>query len=115
MNRRWRQEGDVTDMPRALYKLGYNYLGSSRFVEDATFMKLRFITVSYSLPKKIFIKTAIKDCNMFFTIYNLYTWTQYTGKNPEVSVASKDIRYIGKDESKTPPPKEISVGLNVKF
>ena len=115
VNRRWRQEGDVTDIPRALYNLGYNYLGSSRFVEDASFLKLRFVSVSYNLPDKWLAKTFIKDMNVFFTMYNLYTWTDYTGQNPEVSVATKDIRYIGKDDSKTPPSRDISVGLNVKF
>lgn len=35
--RRWRSEGDDTDIPRALYDKGYNYLGSDRFVEDASF------------------------------------------------------------------------------
>jgi hypothetical protein len=48
-------------------------------------------------------------------MYNLMTWTNYTGQNPEVSVATKDIRYIGKDDSKTPPSRDISFGVNVKF
>ena len=115
VNRRWREQGDVTDIPRALYDMGYNWLGSSRFVEDASFLKLRFISFSYTLPKKLLSDTFIKDCDVFFTMYNLFTWTNYTGQNPEVSVVSTDVRYIGKDKSKTPPPKEISVGLNVKF
>ena len=115
VNRRWRQEGNVSDIPRALYNLGYNYLGSSRFVEDASFLKLRFISVSYNLPDKLLRKTFVKDINMFFTMYNLYTWTDYTGQNPEVNVVSQDIRYIGKDESRTPPSRDISVGINVKF
>ncbi|MBN1183809.1 MAG: SusC/RagA family TonB-linked outer membrane protein [Bacteroidales bacterium] len=115
VNRRWREQGDVTDIPRALYNYGFNWLGSSRFVEDASFLKLRFITVSYSLPKKVLEKTFVKEWDVFFTMYNLYTWTNYTGQNPEVSVVSTDVKYIGKDNSKTPPPKEISLGLNVKF
>ena len=115
VNRRWREEGDVTDIPRALYNLGYNWLGSSRYVEDASFVKLRFLSASYKLPKNLLKKTFIKDLNVFFTMYNLYTWTEYTGQNPEVSVATKDVNYIGKDNSKTPPPKDISVGLNIKF
>ena len=115
VNRRWREQGDVTDMPRALYNLGYNYLGSSRFVEDASFLKLRFVSVAYRLPEKWLSKIFIDDLNVFFTMYNLMTWTNYTGQNPEVSVATKDIRYIGKDDSKTPPSRDISFGVNVKF
>jgi hypothetical protein len=115
VNRRWRKEGDETDIPRALYGLGNNWLGSSRFVEDASFLKLRFISVSYKLPDKWLTKIHVKDINFFFTMYNLYTWTNYTGQNPEVSVATTNPRFIGKDNSKTPPPKEISLGLNIKF
>jgi hypothetical protein len=115
VNRRWRQEGDITDIPRALYKRGYNYLGSSRFVEDASFLKWRFVSIAYNLPDKWLNKTFIKELNVFCTIYNLYTWTDYSGQNPEVTVASKDVNYIGKDDSKTPPPRDISVGLNLKF
>jgi hypothetical protein len=115
VNRRWRKQGDITDMPRALYNLGYNYLGSSRFVEDGSFLKLRFVSVAYNLPDKWLSKIFVKDMNVFFTMYNLYTWTDYTGQNPEVSVATKNIRYIGKDDSKTPPSRDISFGVNVKF
>ncbi|MBN2698253.1 MAG: SusC/RagA family TonB-linked outer membrane protein [Bacteroidales bacterium] len=116
VNRRWREEGDVTDIPRALYNYGYNWLGSSRFVEDASFLKMRFISASYKFPKSLLRKVSfIRDFDVFITMYNLSTWTNYTGQNPEVSVATKDVNYIGKDNSKTPPPKEISVGLNIKF
>ena len=41
--KRWRQEGDETNIPRALYKTGYNWLGSSRYVEDASFLRFRAI------------------------------------------------------------------------
>ncbi|HDR67608.1 MAG TPA: SusC/RagA family TonB-linked outer membrane protein, partial [Bacteroidaceae bacterium] len=94
VNRRWREDGDVTDIPRALYNYGYNWLGSSRFVEDASFLKMRFISASYQVPKKLLRKTSvIKDFNVLLTMYNLYTWTEYTGQNPEVSVATKDVNY----------------------
>src|ERR1043166_7643499 len=45
---RWRKEGDVTDIPRALYRSGYNWLGSDRYVEDASFLRFRTITLRYT-------------------------------------------------------------------
>ena len=115
VNRRWRQAGDQTDIPRALYNSGYNWLGSSRFVEDASFLKFQFISFSYKLPKKYLKKFVIKDLDFFLSVYNVYTFTNYTGQNPEVDVASKDVNYIGIDDSKTPVPREISGGFNIKF
>lgn len=51
--RRWRNEGDLTDIPRALYNEGFNYLGSDRFVEDASYVRLKSVTLTYRIPKKI--------------------------------------------------------------
>ena len=50
--KRWRTEGDNTDIPRALYNYGLNYLGSDRFVEDCSFVRLKTISLSYSIPKR---------------------------------------------------------------
>lgn len=52
-NWRWRREGDVTDMPRALYNTGYNWLGSDRFVEDGSYLRLKSISLSYVFNKKL--------------------------------------------------------------
>ena len=49
---RWRKDGDVTDMPRALYGTGYNHQISSRFVEEGSFLRLNNLQLSYSVPKK---------------------------------------------------------------
>ena len=46
---RWRRQGDITDIPRALYNQGYNWLGSDRFVEDGSFVRFKSATISYSL------------------------------------------------------------------
>ena len=70
--RRWRNEGDVTDIPRALYKEGYNYLGSDRFVEDASFVRLKTLTLNYSFPKKVCNRLGINTLSCFATGYNIY-------------------------------------------
>lgn len=51
--KRWRHEGDQTDIPRALYSVGYNWLGSDRFVDDASFLRLKQLTLTYSFPKPL--------------------------------------------------------------
>jgi TonB-linked SusC/RagA family outer membrane protein len=113
--RRWRKEGDVTDIPRALYRSGYNFLGSDRYVEDASFLRFRTLTLRYTAPRKISDKLKIKNLSGYITVENLYTWTKYTGQDPEVSVSGTDPFRVAKDDSFTPPVKTFTIGLTASF
>ncbi len=113
--RRWRKEGDVTDIPRALYRTGYNWLGSDRYVEDASFLRFRTITVRYTAPKSIAKKLNIKNLSGYITVENLFTWTNYTGQDPEVSVRGSDPFRVAVDYSYTPPVKTFTIGITASF
>jgi TonB-linked SusC/RagA family outer membrane protein len=112
--KRWRNEGDDTDIPRALYDYGYNYLGSDRFVENASYLRLKTLSLSYNLPKKLVRKWGINNLNVFATGYNLFTWTNYSGQDPEVSLPSKASDLV-KDGSNTPVSIRFSCGVNINF
>lgn len=107
--------GDL--LPRALYKKGYNWLGSDRYVEDGSFMKFKSISLRYSFNKNWIKKIGMSDLSLNFTLYNIYTWTNYTGMNPEVSVRRKadDLYSIGYDTSKAPSNMDFMLGVNVTF
>ncbi|MBP8982945.1 MAG: SusC/RagA family TonB-linked outer membrane protein, partial [Bacteroidales bacterium] len=100
--RRWRSPGDDTDIPRALWQYGYNYLGSDRFVEDCSFLRLKTISLSYGLPKNFCRKIKVNTINAFVTAYDLLTWTNYTGQDPEVTLPSR-VTDIAMDRAQTPP------------
>ncbi|MDE6370072.1 MAG: SusC/RagA family TonB-linked outer membrane protein, partial [Duncaniella sp.] len=112
---RWRSEGDDTDIPRALYGMGYNYLGSDRFVEDASFVRLKTLSLSYNFPKKWLSKLNIglTRANLFVTGYDLFTWTGYKGQDPEVSLPT--ATKLVKDNSQTPVAKRYAFGLTLNF
>jgi len=112
--RRWRSPGDDTDIPRALWQYGYNYLGSDRFVEDCSFLRLKTISLSYGLPKNFCRKIKVNTINAFVTAYDLLTWTNYTGQDPEVTLPSR-VTDIAMDRAQTPPGKRISGGLIINF
>jgi len=112
--RRWRNEGDDTDIPRALYDYGYNYLGSDRFVEDASYIRLKTLSLSYNVPRSICQNWGINSLNIFVTGYNLFTWTGYTGQDPEVSLPSSANGLV-KDKSNTPVSKRFACGININF
>lgn len=115
--RRWRHEGDDTAIPRALYDTGYNYLGSDRFVEDASFLRLKTLTFRYQFPSNFLSRWLIERMEIYSTIYDLYTWTNYTGQDPEVSLSTQDgVAYlIARDRSYTPKPVRVAFGLNIAF
>ena len=112
---RWRNEGDMTGIPRALYGIGYNYLGSDRFVEDASFVRLKMITLKYSLPKPFIQRFGINRFDVFTTIQDVFTWTNYSGQDPEVSLNSGSIFMLSVDKASTPRPRRFAMGVTVNF
>ncbi len=113
--RRWQKLGDVTDIPRALYRNGYNWLGSDRYVEDASFLRFRTLTLRYTAPKKLSDKLKLKNLSGYVTVENIYVWTNYTGQDPEVTVSGSDPFRVARDDSYTPPAKTFTLGLTASF
>ncbi|MCG8476785.1 MAG: SusC/RagA family TonB-linked outer membrane protein [Cytophagales bacterium] len=111
--RRWRRPGDVTDVPRALYENGYNTLGSDRFVEDADYVRLKSLSMNYNFGRKFLDRLGLEAMQLTFTARNLYTWTDYTGQDPEVKLRGKDPFFVGVDNGRTPPAKSYVMGLRV--
>lgn len=113
--RRWRHEGDVTDIPRALNGRGLNWLGSDRFVEDGTFLRMQQLTLTYNLPKNLMSKLRISNASCFVTAYNLFTWTNYSGQDPEVSIKGGVYGGMGYDKALTPRPRRVAFGFKFDF
>ncbi len=113
---RWRNEGDNTQIPRALYGLGYNELGSSRFVEDASFLRMKTITLKYDFPRKMVQKLGIQRFQIYVTGYDLITITKYIGQDPEINVSWVDGLYpVYSDGAQTPKPLRVAVGFNLNL
>ncbi len=115
--RRWRNPGDVTDVPRALVGYGYNWLGSDRFVGDGSFLRLKYITLSYRVPGNLTNRVGIKQARFSMTLNNLFVFTNYLGQDPEISINSRDgsIYTVGYDDSNTPRTKEVTMNLSITF
>jgi TonB-linked SusC/RagA family outer membrane protein len=113
--RRWRNPGDVTDIPRAIYGAGYNWLGSDRYVEDATFLRFRSATISYNLNKKQLDKIKLDNLRFYVTADNLLTFTKYRGQDPEINMSGGDPFAIAIDNSRTPPTRRFTLGISTTF
>ncbi|MDE3237084.1 MAG: SusC/RagA family TonB-linked outer membrane protein [Bacteroidota bacterium] len=114
--RRWRNPGDITDIPRALYNRGYNWLGSDRYVEDASFLRFRSFTVRYNIGAKALRKLKVRSLSTYFTAENLLTFTRYTGQDPEVATRGISGPFtVVTDNSTTPPVMSYTLGLSASF
>ncbi|SDZ76574.1 TonB-linked outer membrane protein, SusC/RagA family [Arachidicoccus rhizosphaerae] len=113
---RWRNPGDVTNIPRALYKKGYNWLGSSRYVQDASYVRLQAVTLRYTFQPKLLNKLNIRSASCYVTVENLYTWTKYKGQNPDVSIIGNNSPFAYPvDNALTPPSRNVLLGINLSF
>lgn len=117
---RWRYEGDVTAIPKAIYGRGYNTLGSDRFVEDATYLRMKSLTLTYNVPRAWLSRIGLSDCSFSVTGYDIFTWTRYSGQDPEVSIAGGmgsdgKFQLLGVDTALTPKPRRMAASLTVKF
>ena len=111
---RWRYEGDDTDVPRALWGTNYNSIGSSKFVEDGSFLKFKDITLTYRVPQQFCRRMGLMNMVISATAYNLFTFTNYSGQDPEVGVGSGAYG-LAIDSSRTPPARKIAFNLSFSF
>ncbi len=113
VNRRWLMEGQQTDMPRVRYndRVGNNAF-SDRWIEDASYLKLRDVTFSYTWQKPLW--NFIQGGTAFITGQNLITFTKYLGLDPEFSYSYSPLMQ-GVDYGKTTAPRSVKVGVNLKF
>ena len=87
---------------------------SSRTIEDGSFIRLKTVSLSYNLPSKLLSKIKVKSAGIFITGQNLYTWTKYSGMDPEVSVANT-ILTPGFDYSAYPRERTLVFGIKASL
>ncbi len=116
INWRWHNEGDNTMMPRAATTqtkfYTYNYLGSDRFVEDCSFIRLNYANLSYNFPAKSLRSIGLSSLRLNFTFNNVFCLTRYSGVDPEGPSAGYGA---ATDSNQTPRSRSFTLGLNVSF
>ena len=110
--KRWQKPGDITNVPQArLY--GSNGTGeSTRFLDKTDFVRLRNLTIGYSLSGNAIKELGMSSVRLYATGVNLLTFTNYNGYDPE---ARRDDTGIGEEFYSTPPARTIALGVNINF
>ena len=112
VNWRWHNEGDIAPIPRALHNYGYNWLGSDRFMEEATFLRLNYVQFSYNFDSRRLTQFGIKSINTSFNLNNLFVLTKYSGADPEHPQGGYGP---ATDGGRTPRSKSFTLSLNIGF
>lgn len=119
----WRGEGTSNSIPRPVrigvhtgYSYDYNVQTSTRYLEDASYLKLKTVTLGYTLPESIIKKIHINSLRVYVSADNLLTLTTYSGYDPETSYSGSpgDSNY-GVDFGLQPVLRTFIFGLNLNF
>ncbi|CAM3462187.1 TonB-dependent receptor [Flavobacterium chungbukense] len=88
---------------------------SSRMIEDGSYLRIQNVTLGYSLPLDMISKIKLSRLRVYASGQNLFTFTKYTGYDPEVGSYNQDALMSGIDNGRYPVPRLISFGFNVEF
>ena len=116
VNWRWHNEGDIAPLPRAATTKTqfdtYNYLGSDRFVEDASFVRLNYCQLSYSFKPQQLKQWGLSSLRLNLLLNNAFCLTKYSGLDPEHGASGYRAAYDG---DTNPRSRSFTFGINVSF
>ncbi len=113
---RWRQPGDITDIPRATETdPNNNNRISSRFIEDGSYLRVKNLSLGYTLGPELATRLGVENAQIYITGENLLTFTNYSGMDPEVNYAGPSDLVLGTDFFTHPQVRTVSLGINLNL
>lgn len=106
-----------TSQPRLYTESGLNKNNrvSDAFVEDGSYIRLQNISLSYTFPRKWIEKAFMTNLKVYVNLQNVYTWTEYSGYDPEVGSLWGNALMNGIDYGRYPSPRMYTLGLTMTF
>jgi len=92
-----------------------NYRFSDKFLEDGSFLRIQNISLGYNLPKSVLKKLNIENLKLYANLQNVYTFSVYSGYDPEVGSIGQKVYLSGIDNARYPSPRIYTFGLNLTF
>lgn len=113
---RWTGPGTSDTTPRAIYGYTYNstMFKTTRFLHDASYLRLRSLSLGYTLPKDISRKIGMESLRIYFQADNLFVASPFPYLDPEVN-QSLEATKMGVDTMWIPQPRSFTFGINLKF
>ncbi|MBP5713094.1 MAG: SusC/RagA family TonB-linked outer membrane protein [Prevotella sp.] len=114
VNYRWRKEGDITSIPRAMYgsNSNYNTLISDRFVEDGSYLRMGYAQLNYNIRRKYAQALGVNRISLYLSANNPFVLTKYSGVDPDISSGGYSPAI---DSAQTPRSRSYTLGITVEF
>ncbi|HEY8388007.1 MAG TPA: hypothetical protein VIK74_05355, partial [Parasegetibacter sp.] len=114
--KRWTTVGQVTSVPRLIaggaeFNSSSQQSTSTRFLEDASFIRLREVTLAYRFTPSQLEKLKLSSLRLYVTAVNLYTWTAWTGYDPEFAIGGS----VESNQGIVPQTRSITAGIQIGF
>ena len=112
----WTPTNTNTDIPRPInIENNTNYNISDRYVEDGSYLRIQNLTFGYNLPQDLISVIKMSRVRLYASVQNLYTFTKYSGYDPEIGSFNQSPLLSGIDNGRYPSPRTYSFGINVEF
>ena len=113
---RWQQPGDVTDVPEARLYFGNGTAPSSRYLYDASYLRLKTLSVAFNVPTRFLRDFSVQGARIYAIGTNLLTFTEYPWWDPEVNAdyVAGNIG-LGNEFYSAPQARSVSLGLQFTF
>jgi TonB-dependent starch-binding outer membrane protein SusC len=113
----WRPDRPSNEFTRATHSDEniLNNVPSSHWVEDGSFLRLKNMTIGYTLPNSVLDRFKLSRVRFYLSSQNLFTITKYSGMDPEVGMQSANATTNGVDNGTYPASRFFTLGLNLTF
>ncbi|GAA0739612.1 TonB-dependent receptor [Gaetbulibacter jejuensis] len=111
----WSVDNPNASNPRLARNDTPNINISDRYIEDGSYLRIQNVTLGYTLPSDATRTFGINRLRVYGMIQNLYTFTKYSGYDPEIGVYNQNALLMGVDNGRYPTPRIFTLGLNVEF
>ena len=119
---RWHKSGDITNVPKVTPGDWTNSNPSTRYLEDGSYLRIKSLTIGYKFNPKLLRSIHVNNLFVYLTTENLFTFTKYSGFDPEVSAFSTNgssttnqNTALGVDYGTYPQSRDFLLGLKLSF
>lgn len=88
---------------------------SDRFIEDGSYLRIQNVSLGYNLPTSLLNKIKVASARIYLSAQNLYTFTNYSGYDPELGLVNTSVTFQNVDNGHYPVPRTYTIGANIEF
>ncbi|MEM9339457.1 MAG: TonB-dependent receptor [Bacteroidota bacterium] len=111
----WSVTNPNSSAPRLARGDTQNINVSERYIEDGSYLRIQNVTFGYTLPAAWVSRARLTRVRIYTSIQNLYTFTNYSGYDPEIGSINQDVLLTGIDNGRYPNPRTFTLGINIDF